>query len=198
MMRLALLQLAIPAAAAAQADTTRIMIAGTVLDPLRKPIEGVEVRIPGTANSVLSSPAGTFRPAKYAGTAKYDDFFRWQRQGFGDYINREEIDRKFAARTAEILQGRAGVKVSLHPVGMTDATMVMFARCNGVPPKINVYVDGRKLTPDVRQDGDVEQEVSQVPGRGSGSGDPGLIEKAMRARSVVGEMLSRVNPPTSR
>jgi len=229
----------------AQSDTTQILIAGTILDPLRKPIEGVEVRIPGTGSSVLSSPAGTFRlrvpkaavvlfqlrrpgynsqllktsgdwsgtvimepgafelpevqvtaryakPAKYAGTAKYDDYFRRRRQGLGEFIDREEIDRRFAAQTAELVQGRPGVKVTISPSGMADGTVVMFARCNGVPPKINVYVDGRKLQPEMDRAKEVQQPTGG--GRGYTGDDDQLIERALRARSIVGEMLSRINP----
>lgn len=133
----------------AQADSVPIVVSGTVVDPMHKPVEGAEIRVPGTTSSTLTPADGTFRlsarmkgvllvqvrrpgynaqilrvtdhwsgtvllvpgafelpeiqitaryakPAKYAGTAKYDDFFRRRRQGFGTFIDRDEIDRRGA------------------------------------------------------------------------------------------------------
>lgn len=207
---------------AAQADTGRIMIAGTVIDPLRKPIEGAEIRIVGGGPSVLSSLAGTFRifvarsrqilvqvrrpgyraellvldrewsgtvllqpgvfelpeikvtaryakPARYAGTAKYDDYFRRRRIGFGQFISREDIERGNPFRTIEILQAQPGIRTSIHAPGAAYGSVVAFARCNEYPPKINVYIDGRKLMPE---------------GAPSTSGSTGS----------VGEMLDRIPP----
>ncbi|HEU5218845.1 MAG TPA: carboxypeptidase-like regulatory domain-containing protein, partial [Gemmatimonadales bacterium] len=84
------------------------------------------------------------KPARYSGTTKYDDYFRRQRQGFGIFIGREEIESRNPFQTTEIFQGRAGIHTGVQPVGVTGGSFVMFARCSGVPPKINVYVDGRK------------------------------------------------------
>jgi hypothetical protein len=139
----------------AQTDTTRVMISGTVVDPARQPLEGVEVRLigdsarrytPGAGTFRLSAPRGTelllqFRrpgynaqllkltgewsgtvlmvpgafelpkiqvnahnakPAQYASTTKYDDFFRRRRQGLGEFITREDIDRRSPLHTPEI------------------------------------------------------------------------------------------------
>ncbi len=50
-----------PSPLTAQLDTSQVMIAGFVIDPSRNPIEGAEVRVVGTARSVLTSRAGTFQ-----------------------------------------------------------------------------------------------------------------------------------------
>ncbi|HTL04467.1 MAG TPA: carboxypeptidase-like regulatory domain-containing protein, partial [Gemmatimonadales bacterium] len=199
-MVLALL-LAAPVPLASQTDTTRVLITGTVIDPLRQPIEGVEVRVVGTQQSVLTAAAGTFRlyaprskelllqfrrpgysaqllkldggwsgtvllqpgefrlpeiqvtaryakPAEYAATAKYDDYFRRKRIGFGEFIDHDEIARRGALETTRLLEGRAGIRVA-YPhdevaSGKWIGAIVAFARCNEFPPKVNVYVDGRK------------------------------------------------------
>lgn len=230
-----------------QSDSTKVLIAGTIQDPLRKPVEGAEVRIVGTPITVLSSPAGTFRlwapkasvtlfqlrrpgyrsqllktsgdwsgtvvmepgafelpevqvtaryakPAKYAATSKYDDYFRWRRQGLGNFIDREEVDRRFAFQTAEILQGHAGVKVRLQPPGMPDGTIVAFSRCSENPPKINVYVDGRKLMPDARLLDIRDQTFPAGGAHQQAAESPEMIELRLRARAMVGELLQRVNP----
>jgi hypothetical protein len=227
---------------AAQVDTGRIMIAGTVIDPLRNPIEGAEIRIVGGGPSALSSRAGTFRifaprskqilvqvrrpgyraellvldrewsgtvllqpgvfelpeikvtaryakPAKYAGTAKYDDYFRRRRIGFGQFITREEIERRNPFRTIEILQGQAGIRTSIHPPGGAYGSVVAFARCSEYPPKINVYVDGRKLMGEASPSAEsILQRMQSVS-----FGDEALAGQR-RTMAAVGEMLERIPP----
>jgi len=243
--RLTLLLLACSASSlAAQADTGRIMIAGTVLDPLRNPIEGAEIRIVGGGPSALSSPAGTFRifvprakqilvqvrrpgyraqllaldgewsgtvllqpgvfelpevkvtaryakPAKYAGTAKYDDYFRRRRIGFGQFISREDIERRNPFRTIEILQAQPGIRTSIHPPGAAYGSVVAFARCSEFPPKINVYVDGRKLMPEGRSSVGTESIFNRM--RSENGGDDALGNQR-RTMAAVGEMLDRISP----
>jgi len=242
------LLLAAPAPLASQADTAKVLIAGTVIDPLRQPIEGVEVRVIGTELTVMTAPAGTFRlyaprakqllvqfrrpgynaqllkldgewsgtvllqpgafklpeievtaryakPAKYAGTAKYDDYFRRRRIGFGEFVDREEIERRGALETTRLLEGRSGIKV-LYPhdevaSGRWIGAIVAFARCNEFPPKINVYIDGRKLiprtTPDMIGSKSVFMTLREPP-------DPAENERRREIRAIVGEMLDRINP----
>ena len=238
----AMLLLCSASSLAAQADTSRIMIAGTVIDPLRNPIEGAEIRIMGGGPSALSSPAGTFRifvprskqilvqvrrpgyraellvldrewsgtvllqpgvfelpeikvtaryakPAKYAGTAKYDDYFRRRRIGFGQFISREDIERRNPFRTIEILQGQAGIRTSIHPLGAADGSVVAFARCNEYPPKINVYIDGRKLMGQASASAEsILQRMQSV----SFSDD--ALAGQRRIMAAVGEMLDRIPP----
>jgi|KBSSwiStaDraftv2_1062776.scaffolds.fasta_scaffold28823_7 carboxypeptidase family protein len=227
---------------AAQTDTTRIMIAGTVVDPFGNPIEGTEVRVVGTTLSAMSSAAGTFRifaprarqtlvqlrrpgyraqllkldgdwsgrvllepgvfelpeikvtgryakPARYAGTTKYDDYFRRRRIGFGQFISREEIEQRNPFRTVDLFQARAGIKTSINPPGAAYGSVVAFARCHESPPKINVYIDGRKL---LGESSSLAGSVSVVQStRGSGDAELGARRLAMAS---VGEMLDRIPP----
>jgi len=115
------------------------------------------------------------KPARYAATAKYDDFFRRRRQGIGQFIDREEIDRRAPMEVIDLLQGRAGIKVSAQAPGM--GSTIFFARCNEYPPKINVYVDGRKLF-----------------ARSSLEGGPSVVSaRRGTSTSIIGEMLERID-----
>lgn len=231
---------------AAQADTSRIMIAGTVVDPFGKPIEGAEVRVIGTSLSVLTSAAGSFRifaprvretlvqlrrpgyraqllktegdwsgkvllqpgvfelpeiqvtaryakPATYAGTAKYDDYFRRRRIGFGQFISREDIERRNPLRTIEILQAQPGIRTSIHPPGAAYGSVVAFARCNEYPPKINVYIDGRKLMPEVAPStsGSTESPLAFLSRQNVSDAE---LMTRRRTYGSVGEMLDRIPP----
>ena len=99
------------------------------------------------------------------------DFFRRRRQG----------EKRNALHTAEILQGRAGIRVQMQ----TDRglTSVEFARCNEYPPKINVYANGNKLIP---------QGAAKV-GMGAQAG-VGRMFRDPEIAGIVGEMLARTNP----
>lgn len=234
-----------PQVNALQADSGVSLISGVVVDPLRRPVEGAEVRIAKTSLSTLTLTNGSFRltastgdpvlvlvrrpgykgqllsirapwtgtvqlspgvfelpevqvtaryakPSDYAGTTRYDDFFRRRRLGLGQFIDRAEIDRRSPTRAVEILQGRAGIRVDLRPVGASGGTIVAFSRCNEFPPKINVYVDGRRQMPE----GSVLRMAEGAPAapRGrTGSGETDAVEAARReARAMVGSMLDRI------
>ncbi|HJR33439.1 MAG TPA: TonB-dependent receptor [Gemmatimonadales bacterium] len=122
------------------------------------------------------------KPAEYASTTKYDDFFRRRRQGFGLFIERSDIERRAPTRVAELLQGRAGVRVDLRMSGASGGTIVRFVRCSEFPPKINVYIDGRRQMPD----GKVMMAASAS---GNREGD---AETKREAQAVVGTMLDRI------
>ena len=238
---IAVLALAVPS------DTSRVVISGTVVDPLSHPIEGAEVRVTGTTSNAFSNAAGQFRletsvtppilllirrpgydaqllkieaswngtvllrpggfqlpeiqvtaryakPAEYAGTTKYDDFFRDRRLGLGEFIDRAELDRRSASSTAEILEGRSGIKVSIHPPGNPQGNVVSFTRCNEYPPKINVYVDGRKLIPEIEPQLFAREATSSFNDSRTTAESDRAIEMRYRLRSIVGELLGRVNP----
>jgi hypothetical protein len=51
------------------------------------------------------------KPARYANTHRYDEFYTRRAQGFGTFFTREDIDRKFKTNTPELLQGVPGMKV---------------------------------------------------------------------------------------
>lgn len=210
----------------AQSDSARVIISGVVVDPMRNPVEGAEIRVVGSTLTAVSSAAGTFRllvpraqeillhvrrpgfraqllktagawtgavllqpgvfelpeirvtaryakPARYSATYKYDDYFRRRRQGIGDFIDREEIDRRAPFTTADLLSGRPGIKASASAPG--TGTWIYFARCNEYPPQVNVYIDGRKV---------IARSIE---------GGPSVLS-ARRAQSnpIIGEMLERI------
>src|SRR5262245_57483439 len=51
----------IPASLPCQIDTTRVWISGVVVDPLRRPIEGAEIRIVASNTGTFSGSDGSFR-----------------------------------------------------------------------------------------------------------------------------------------
>jgi len=128
------------------------------------------------------------KPARYAATSRYDGFFDRRRRGFGLFVDRGEIERRGSLRVAELLVGKAGVRVDLRPPG--EGTIVSFARCNEFPPKINVYIDGRK------------QYSSENSTTGSASPlaimsrpvSDGELAQRERIRGAVGELLERIDP----
>ncbi len=67
------------------------------------------------------------------------------------------------------------MKTGVQPLGVMGGSIVMFSRCSGVPPGINVYVDGRKMRPAAIT-----------------SGTPWEI--ATQLKASVGQTLNQVNP----
>lgn len=51
------------------------------------------------------------KPARYANTRRYDDFYTRRAQGLGTFLTREDIDRLFKTNTPELLQGVPGMRV---------------------------------------------------------------------------------------
>jgi len=125
------------------------------------------------------------KPAEYAGTTKYDDyFFRW-RKGFGIFLDRNAIERRGALQTAQLLEGLAGVHVDIR--GMGPAGAIWFSRCDEFPPKIDIYIDGRRLYAAQPSTGGGQSVLSQRP-------SPDAPESARVANAVVAQMLERIPP----
>jgi len=85
------------------------------------------------------------KPARYANTHRYDQFFERKAVGIGKFITREQIDAASKSNTAELLQGMSGVKV--RRIG--NEWKVQFTRCQmGIPgiddPSefIQVFING--------------------------------------------------------
>ncbi|MGH7560362.1 MAG: carboxypeptidase regulatory-like domain-containing protein [Gemmatimonadales bacterium] len=87
------------------------------------------------------------KPARYAGTTKYDDVLRRMRTGFGSFVTREDIDRQFAGQTIELLRGIPGVHVIVGPPGVGHQSSIRFVRCGQREGKVGVWIDGVKLIP---------------------------------------------------
>jgi hypothetical protein len=85
------------------------------------------------------------KPAEYAGTSKFDDFFRRQKLGLGTFISREQIERMNAIHTLEILRGISGVYVDVANPGDPASAEIRMARCQGDDHrvgKVTVWIDG--------------------------------------------------------
>ena len=147
---------------------------------------GTVLMVPGAfALPDVQVNARNAKPAEYAYTTKYDDFFRRRRQGLGDFIMRDEIDKRLVLHTAEIFQGRAGIRVQTQ--ADKGLTSVAFARCNEYPPQINVYVNGSRLIP---------QGAAKIGALGAQSATAGIgrTGRDPEIAGIVGEMLPRVSP----
>lgn len=81
------------------------------------------------------------KPARYAGTTRFDDFFRRRRLALGGiFRTREEIERLHAISTGELLKGIAGVHVAFGPTGAS----VTFTRCPN-PTHVALWIDGNRV-----------------------------------------------------
>ena len=88
------------------------------------------------------------KPAEYAETDKYDDFFRRQKLGMGTFISREQIERMNVFHTVELLRGIPGVFANISDPSNPLTADIRMARCSGEGNrlgKVAVYVDGRRL-----------------------------------------------------
>ena len=102
--------------------------------PIHAVLEPGVARLPD-----LVVEARSAKPARYAWTTKYDDFFKRQRIRGGTFLTQEMIDARPRMRTIELLQGIPGIRITVRPPGAFDGSVVDIARCSGFPPKINVY-----------------------------------------------------------
>jgi hypothetical protein len=83
------------------------------------------------------------KPARYANTRRYDEFYTRRAQGFGTFLTREDIDRKFKTNTPELLQGVPGMKVKR----IGNEWRIQSLQCQmgfGEDPQkwIRVFIDG--------------------------------------------------------
>lgn len=127
------------------------------------------------------------KPARYANTTKYDEFYRRRKIGGGIFLDRDLVDQRFVGNTFQMFQGLSGVHVDVQPPGV--GSKLWFTRCNESPPAIGVWVDGvRQLPP---------WGISNGYGVGSGRGRVGATPNAASALSdqAAGD---RANDPRSR
>ena len=62
------------------------------------------------------------KPAEFANTAKYDDFFRRRKLGIGSFRTRADIDAKASYDLVSVLQGIPSVGVSMTPGGYAEVS----------------------------------------------------------------------------
>jgi hypothetical protein len=82
------------------------------------------------------------KPARYANTHKYDEFFQRQKLGLGTFISREQIEKMNAFHTIEVLRGIPGIYTNVGNPGDPTTADIRFTRCKG---KVTVWVDGQML-----------------------------------------------------
>jgi hypothetical protein len=73
-------------------------------------------------------------PARYAGTTRFDGFYRRRAAGNGTFFTREIIDARRAEKSEDLLKMATGIRITYR--GSTP--LVNFARCE----QVNVYIDG--------------------------------------------------------
>ena len=106
------------------------------------------------------------KPIEYAWTTKYDDFLRRRSNGFGHYLTREQIERRHAFRTPNLLAGIPGIRLIFRHSGI-GGTEVVFSRCG----RVSVWIDG------------FQQRMSEIA--------PSVGETTP---SMLGEFLERLRP----
>jgi hypothetical protein len=86
------------------------------------------------------------KPAEFAHTTKYDDFFRRRKIGTGTFRTHDDLIRMGASDVVGGLQNIPGVSVSLtsHVHGAPEVRFRM-PRCSRQPPNIDVYLNGAKV-----------------------------------------------------
>jgi hypothetical protein len=96
----------------------------------------------------IEAAARYAKPARYAATTKYDDFFRRQKLGLGTFISREQIEKMNAFHTLEILRGIPGIHVNVGIPGDPATADIRIPRCESDDHrlgKVTVWIDGQML-----------------------------------------------------
>jgi hypothetical protein len=73
-------------------------------------------------------------PARYAGTTRFDGFYRRRAEGLGTFFDRDFIDARRAQKSEDLLRMVNGIRITYR--GSTP--LVKFARCE----QFNVFIDG--------------------------------------------------------
>jgi hypothetical protein len=78
--------------------------------------------------------ASELKPARYAKTGRFDEFYRRRAEGNGTFFTREQLDARNASRSEDILRMVPGVRIRYRG----NIPYIQFIRCDFV----NVYIDG--------------------------------------------------------
>jgi len=138
------------------------------------------------------------KPARYANTTKYDEFYRRRKIGGGIFLDRDLVDQRFVGNTFQMFEGLAGVYVDVQPPGV--GSKLWFTRCNESPPAIGVWVDGVRLLPPWGIGsgygvGAGRGRVGATPNAASALADGATADRASDLRSrFVEEVINSVSP----
>lgn len=137
------------------------------------------------------------KPERYAGTTKYDDFYRRRKIGGGIFLDRDLVDQRFVGNTFQMFTGLAGVHVDVQPPGV--GSKLWFTRCNESPPAIGVWVDGVRMPPPwgISSGYGISRgrqgAAPNAAGAVSDGGAPTSAENDLRSRFVE-EVINSVSP----
>ena len=73
-------------------------------------------------------------PARYAGTARFDGFYRRKSDGVGTFLTREFMDARAADRSEDLLRTQAGIRIRYRGT----RAYIEFVRCQ----QVEVYING--------------------------------------------------------
>jgi hypothetical protein len=73
-------------------------------------------------------------PARYAGTRRFDDFYRRKAEGIGTFLTREYMDSRAADRPEDILRSIPGIRIRYRG----SKPYIEFIRCE----QVEVYING--------------------------------------------------------
>ncbi len=143
----------------------------------------------GQLDSVRIVASGTLKPARYAQTTRFDQFYERRRSAIGGaFLTRTDIERANVMEAADLLRGLVGVRILRGPTG---TPVIRFERC--VTPQlrggstdesaqklVQLFVDGVRVSDafgalSTLKAGDVEamevyQGVAQLPAIARGDG----------------------------
>lgn len=103
------------------------------------------------------------KPAPFAGTTRYDDFFRRRKAGRGIFRTYEELMDAGAIDLLSALERIPGVRVSTTVNRFGDQQYrFRIARCPGEPPNLAVYLNGN-LMPGVSRSGGLSEFLRSIP-----------------------------------
>ena len=120
------------------------------------------------------------KPARYAGTGKYDDFFRRRRTATGVFRLRDEIDRLAPLYTGDLLKGIPSIRVSFSG----GATSVRFDRCKEPGAKVSVWLDGVRIQTRSHARGPARECGPRAGRAGTGHDRAGGVRSSGRPREA--------------
>jgi hypothetical protein len=103
------------------------------------------------------------KPPQFAGTTRYDDFFRRRKGGRGYFRTYDELMDAGTIDLLSALERIPGVSVSTTVNQFGDQQYrFRIARCSGEPPNIAVYMNGN-IMPGVSRSGGLSEFLRSIP-----------------------------------
>jgi hypothetical protein len=90
----------------------------------------------------LSITARPDKPAKYANTTRFDDFYRRRKYGLGHYLTRDQVDAAISSGAGSV--GNLMERMNIPGVRFNNGDY-SFERCKKGQGKVGVWIDGAKV-----------------------------------------------------